>query len=404
MMAIYTTELTSTNAHLMPWRTILEVAKCWQTRGFRVLIISGGCEGGDVWIDGIRVLQARRPKDSEAAAKLCARLVQEGVERLFFPIAPGSLYARLSKVAQSCGIGLIWYYPGSWYTCLQIARAARVMSTRALLPYVFQAVFPKRFWLRRLKTMGDCPVIAMTSHTAKQLRAYGYPFDRVFAIPPGRAPVARSGEPSAECTEIGNRLAGSRYFLFFGPPNPIRGVDHLLDAFEGVSRTRDDCRLVCLFRDDGNVDSKAARERIAQMGFGDRLLAVWHSVGPSDLDLLLRQCFAVLKPFVIVPSEIPLAVIETAEYGKPVIGFRGDGTGEFIGRFGLLAKHGDSGDLAEAMRRLLDDSTLYEERCRAALSVYKTHPSWEQVAEQWLNVGAEKVVGDVQQPCPKGMA
>lgn len=392
-LAIYTTELTAANAHLMPWRTILEVAACWQTDGRRVLVISGGDEDGETVIHGVRVLHVRRPKNPESVERLCCRLVQEGVERLFFPVAPGSLSAGLASKAKRQGLDLVWYYPGAWYTPLQMVRALKVMSLRTLLPYIYQALFPKRFWLKRLKAAGSYPVIAMTTYTADQLRAYGYSADRVFTIPPGKAPVAQQGEVSAACIQIEQAVGNARFFLFFGPPNPIRGVYHILEAFACVSRTHPDVRLVFLFRGDNNVDSTAIREKITRMEFADRLIAHWQSVGPADLDRLLKRCYAVLKPFVIVPSEIPLAVIETAEYGKPVIGFQGDGTGEFIGRFGLLAKHCDSRDLADAMKSLLDDPVLYKERCCAALSVYEEHPNWKHVAEQWLNAGVKTVNG-----------
>lgn len=385
--AIYTTELMQANAHLMPWRTVLEVAAQWQAKACAVLILSGDRQSGDEVISGIRVAHVPRPKGAAESSRFCARLAAEGVGRLFFPIAPGSLYVRLVRQLGHARVALTWYYPGAWYTPGQVLRAATVMNRNALLPYALQALVPKRLWLRGLRALGARPVITMTPLTAGRLRAAGYPADRVLDIPPGRAPVARSGIPSEECAEIERAVSGSRFFLFFGPPNPIRGVYHLLEAFAQVSRTHRDARLVCLFRGDGNVDSTAVRERIAQLGFGDRLLAVWHSVGPADLDLLLKQCFAVLKPFVIVPSEIPLAVIETAEYGKPVVGFQGDGTGAFIAQFGVLAKHSDSGDLAGAMRRLLDDQTLYDERCQTARCVYAAHPGWEEVADRWARIG-----------------
>jgi glycosyltransferase involved in cell wall biosynthesis len=223
----------------------------------------------------------------------------------------------------------------------------------------------------------------MTRITAGRLRDAGYPADLVREVPPGRAPVARAGEPSEVARDIARAVAGRPFFLFFGPPNPIRGVLRLLDAFALLRQTHPESRLVCLFRSDGNVDERAVRAKLERLGFGERLIAHWRSVPPPDLDHLLKACFAVLKPFLIVPSEIPLAVLETAEYGKPVVGFAGDGTGELIARIGVAVKHGSSAALADAMRHLLDDTSFYESRCRAARDVYERHPDWTQVAAQW---------------------
>lgn len=122
-----------------------------------------------------------------------------------------------------------------------------------------------------------------------------------------------------------------------------------------------------------------------------RLIAVWESVNRRELDAFLEHCRAVLKPFLIVPSEIPLAVIETAGSGKPVIGFGPDGTGAFIDRFGLTARHGDIQGLADAMQRLMTDEALYRQKCQAARNVYEQHPTWREVAQKWLEASASQL-------------
>ena len=118
-----------------------------------------------------------------------------------------------------------------------------------------------------------------------------------------------------------------------------------------------------------------------------RLFCIWQSVPETDLDAFLGHCYAVLKPFLLVPSEIPLAVIEAAGYGKPVVSTGPDGTGLFAKQFGLMVPPSDASTLAEAMLRLLKDKNLYSEKCSAASRVYKNHPTWGEVAEKWLEVG-----------------
>ena len=126
---------------------------------------------------------------------------------------------------------------------------------------------------------------------------------------------------------------------------------------------------------------------IEEAGAGERIMACWASASPPELDWFLQHAFAVLKPFIIVPSEIPLAVIESAQYGKPVIGFRGDGTGRYIEEIGLAVPRMDVKALAQAMERLLSDQDVYRSRCAAASATYAGHPTWSEVAQQWLHVG-----------------
>jgi glycosyltransferase involved in cell wall biosynthesis len=435
----YTTQLKPSNAHLMPWRTILEVARIWQDAGNNVVVFtwSGAGEvGEETDIAGVKVVHVDRPKKGVPLERFCNTLSTHTNSShsvhsvIYFPIAPGSDYSLMAKRVESVGIEVVWYHPGAWYGKGQVLRALSVMPFRAVLPYIIQAFYPKRGWLKKL---GSRSLITMSPYTAKKILGYGYR-GRVISIYPGKgekniehrtSAYANTSSTFADTATVDKTADGSniehppspgelrrtgptlkderdsllgvgrsmlnveRYspcFLFFGPPNPIRGIFHILEAFKRVLISHPDCRLVCLFRGDANVDREIVKHRIEQLGVGEKLVAVWESVSPEELDVVLSNCYAVLKPFVLVPSEIPLAVIEAAEYGKPVIGFEGDGTGEYIERFGLVATHGSGRDLAQKMMLLLDDNAGYAACCQKALSIYEGHPSWAKVAADWLKL------------------
>ena len=388
-IAIYTTELIVKRRWRMPWRTVIELALNWRERGHETIIYSGDVTEGMTEIAGLPTFYVVRPKTPPAILRFVQLLVEHEVSRVYFPIAPGRLNRDLVCALAQNRIALIWYFPGSWYTVRQIFGALKVMPWRSLAPYIVQAVFPKRLWIKALRGNGDLPIVTMTPFTAQRLVACGYPKDRVFPILPGKSPVAREESPVSEnCQEIICHVRGKRFFVFFGPPCAIRGVIHMLRAFQRVTRHNADCHLVCLFRADENItdEHEAVRATIKELGLGCRLLTYWTSVTPSELDWYLKNAFAVLKPFVLVPSEIPLAVIETAEYGKPVVGFSGDGTGEYIARVGVAVSRFDAAKLAEAMIQLLDNADYYRDRCGAAKRVYDSHPVWRDVSQQWLRV------------------
>ena len=92
-------------------------------------------------------------------------------------------------------------------------------------------------------------------------------------------------------------------------------------------------------------------------------------------------------PFVLVPSEIPLTIIESMGWGKPIIATVPSGTGEFVQGFGAVAKIGDAHDLARIMVNLITDKMLYSAKSKAMLEKYRNHPSWREVALKWLEVG-----------------
>lgn len=393
-IAIYAHDLTKENQHLMPWRTVLEVLRELKDAGHGTLLLSGcndicEIEAAKKYGD-IEVVKVPKPFSSIHRTVVANLLKKRHIDTLYFPISFSRDYRSLLELEQQSSCHLVWYVPGGWFTPKQIIKAIRHIGIKPALPYLLQAFIPKRYFVRKLTSIGERAILTMSDYTAEQLRRSGYRAELVFPALPGKAPVKKVLEKPDTYPENADQLSGIKYFLFFGPPNPIRGVNQIIDAFSALACQRPEVKLVCLFRGDTNIDPSEIRQKIESASLGDRIMCLWSSVNGADLDLFLQNCFAVLKPFLIVPSEIPLAVIETAGYGKPVIGTGPDGTGAYIDKFGLTVPHADSGALSNAMLKLLEDPELYELKCRQAKVLYARHPDWCNVAKIWLRAGEEK--------------
>ncbi len=386
-IAIYTNDLNEHNIHLMPWRTVLEVSTHIIRLGQSAIVLSGSKKRNEPnWLNkGIQIKAVQKSLNRVGLDKLAAICRDEGVEVLYWPLdwrKPRTDVLQLENV----GLRVIWYVPGAYYRLIPVLKVAPYLGLKAVLPYLAQAVMPKRYYVRRLTKNGVRPLIMMSDYSRAMTIRAGYPEKAVFSIPPGKAPLVSSDDKSSVFEETKEKIDGRPYFLFFGPPQAIRGVEQILKAFKRVSSKNADVCLVCLFREDRGLDAESLRVRIQGMKFGKQLISVWESVSKTDLDLFLRNCYAVLKPFLLVPSEIPLAVIEAAGYGKPVISTGPDGTGCFAEQFGLMVPPANYRALAEAMLILLNDRQLYEKKCAAGARVYADHPTWENVAEQWLRI------------------
>lgn len=378
----------------MPWRIFLEVAKYASMSGHRIVIYSGDGVLTPCEIAGQRVVYIDKPKTRETIFAFVNSLSEEGIQCVFLPIVPGRIYRQLVQRLVEARIDVVWYFGGAWYNLWQIVKAATIIPVSQLLPYLFQALMPKSVWVWVLTRSNLFPIIAMTPFTAEKLVESGYPRSSVQSIYPGKEDLVGTcaGACCPDCQPYGMdgaRLSGRRYFLFFGPPAAIRGIYCIFDAFRLISVRYPDVALVCLFRGDTNTAGNRERvlRAIEEVGTGERIMACWESLSTVELVWFLKNAFAVLKPFIIVPSEIPLAVIEAAQYGKPVIGFSGDGTGRYIEEVGLAVPHMDVKSLAKAMENLLVDQDLYRSRCEAASATYVGHPAWPEVAQQWLHVG-----------------
>ena len=325
----------------------------------------------------------RKPKSDHDLTLLCDVCREEEAGVVYWPL--DWRRARTDVLAlEQVGVRVVWYIPGAWYNLRQVAGAARFVGPKVTLPYLAQALAPKDRFVRALLAQGTRPLITMTDYTREKLIECGYPGDAVVAIPPGKEVLPAADDSSSLFNQRRETLKSNPYFLFFGPPQAIRGVGRILSAFDDVARRHASVRLVCLFRADPGLDTAIWKDRIDRMGCRDRVISIWDSISRADIGAFLSHCHAVLKPFLLVPSEIPLAVIESAGHGKPVISTGPSGTGLFAQQFGLMVPPGNVQALAGAMMRLLTDQELYADRCRAAVRVYENHPTWDVVAARWL--------------------
>ena len=267
------------------------------------------------------------------------------------------------------------------------------MGLRASLPYMLELFYEKIRDARFFHRHGIKQAVTMSQLHKSMLCRAGWSADRVTYIPPGKdgeednAGVPAPGLPAEFIEWLGER----NYILFMGPPAAIRGVFELLEAFELAAARQENLVLVCLLRDDAELDAEKIKSTLATMRYRERVYVVWQSVERAVLHAYLKGCRSVFLPFILVPSEIPLAIIETMACGKPVVTTGPSGTGEFVRQCGAVTELGDGGALADEMIRLVTDESYYQALCDASSAAYREHPTWGEVAERWLQVARQAV-------------
>jgi glycosyltransferase involved in cell wall biosynthesis len=395
-IALYTNDLTQENQRLMPWRMVLEIGRAACEAGHQARVLAGQrCPTGSHWeYDGCPVEVVAKPYLKGEADDLQQVIGREGFDVLFWPVAWCDA-RRQRELRGRVSIPIVWYVPGACYRFGQAVRAAGSLDVKSALLFLLQSVYPKRHLLAQLRGFRTDHIIAVSEFTRSAICRAGWPAEKASAILPGKpaVPFRRNGEEPAVFDAVQRKLACRPFYLFLGPPTGIRGTGQLLRAFDLVARRRSDICLVCLFRSDPGADVAAVRRRIESERYAKRIICVWESVGKLDLEAFLEACHAVVLPFLLVPSEIPLAVIEAAGHHKPVITTGPGGTADFACPFGLAVPPANSRALAAAMLQLLDDRQLYAGKCDAARRVYAAHPTWEEVAQSWLAVADQALNG-----------
>jgi glycosyltransferase involved in cell wall biosynthesis len=316
---------------------------------------------------------------------LDAALGSQPVKTVFLPVSwSGNMLMR--RLLDGIGTIRIGYLPGSTFEFRHLVRVVGKMPFRNLLPYLAQSLYPQRFFARSLAELKLQALITNSDYSTRRLAiATGIP---VITIPPGRDPIEAFPSDGNEPEVL---LAPAKYFLFMGPPLSIRGTYVLLDAYSRIAAETDIPPLLCLFRSDAHLDMETLRARIEQRWAHDKIHFVWTSLPPQLLQKQIQMAAAVIMPFLIVPSEIPLAVYEAAGMGKTVITTGPHGTGDFVSSFGECVHPGDVGALADAMRkvalRLASREDYDNSRARAA---FREVNDWQTVADRW-GVLAEQI-------------
>jgi glycosyltransferase involved in cell wall biosynthesis len=169
-----------------------------------------------------------------------------------------------------------------------------------------------------------------------------------------------------------------------GPPKAIRGIHVLLKAFDLAAAQMENVTLVCLIRG-GAEDELAAMERILKsLQQKGRVLAIKESLNRADIAAFTSACHAVVLPFLVVPSEIPLTVLEVLALGKPILVSKTGGTSEYVGDAGMVFPAGNAKALKNALIKTCNDREFYSRMCLAAKDKGKRQPTWQGVAEEFL--------------------
>ena len=372
-------------AHLMPWRIIDEVAGRLRAASFNVIVVSLAHSPEDGKNAGTPddVVQLNKGRD-RLADELCRIVASHEIDAMFWPLAWREPGWRI-EILRPLRIAKIGYLPGGVFGLRSCIYALRKLGAMATAPYLVDSIVPKRRLSKLASRAGVTDLITFSELTATVAQAAGWKPDRVHCILPGKDSHAND-ENGGTRNSNHHELDGEPFFLFMGPPSGIRGIYELLEAFEIAASRNSAVRLVCLFRPDDELDSEKIKRVIQKSDYRARIHTEWRSLERATLNSYIRSSTALVLPFVLVPSEIPLAIIEALAWSKPVITTSPGGTGHFVRRFGFAPPVGDTRSMADAMLLLTENANVYAQKERQAQQVFAELRDWSDMANAWIDV------------------
>lgn len=364
-IALFTSGFTAAQLRLQPWLTLLEVGTRLQAAGHEVCVATDAAPSPGLPLP-THTFRTLAGTESRAIA---AWLRDFAPDRTVVSVSPFSLatagwHAALDPARS-------WaFLPYALYTRSEIARAWPHLLTADRWGFGRNLVVPPSVWRTRLARRFR-GVLCQSQRTVDRLG----PAVRGEYIPAGVELDRWCPDPSP-----GPDADPHIPFVFMGSPKAIRGFDVLLDA---MRRLPAEVRLRLLARGLDGTDAASLRDRLAAAGLAAQVAIVGGWLPQEALVAEIRRARAVVLPFVLVPSELPVSVPQTIACGTPVIVTDIDGLPGAAGTAGLVVPAGDAAALATAMDALCRDPAR-RRTLRAACTFERERLlDWDAAALQW---------------------
>ena len=245
----------------------------------------------------------------------------------------------------------------------------------------FQNIYLR--WSTRHNARGATRVLADSQATRRDLmRYYGISADKIVVVYPGRdqhlAPVTDPDVLAATRHRYG---ISERYLFYVGTLQPRKNLVRLVRAFAGSLAAEYPALQLVLAGKVGWL-SAGILEEVRKAGLADRLLLTGYVPG-SDLPALMSGAVAFVFPSLYEGFGMP--VLEAMACGTPVVCSNVSSLPEVAGEAALLVDPLDTGALAEALIRIVDDAELRSELVARGLEHVRSF-SWRRCAQETLQV------------------
>ncbi|MCD8237558.1 MAG: glycosyltransferase [Prevotellaceae bacterium] len=375
-VALHTVDLFPGRERLMPFRTILEVAKVMVANGWEADILNSSVSEADAkdfeW-QGIRIVQCPRNfrelsewvNDRHYDVFFFAATIREGLKDL-----SGLGLMNCRKIAYiPSGITPKW---NALWMMRQYGMYAKA--------WVLEALAPKTLLAKKLKKVGFSDIIGLTEYTSQSVgKAL-----RTHTIYPGKDDFEKIQSDNTYLQKHG--LQGKKFYLFTGGPAPSRGGVELLQAFDRFTDNTDDALLVFLVRQDVGGEYNRLTHGLEELKNRNKVMVLKDRLSVAQLKAYFEAAYAVVLPFLCIPAEIPLTYYEVLSCGTPVVSFANAGTTAYLHQGLKLAGKVGVGNLSHALIDLWANKNERDVLAVKALGIMEKHLTWEEVGKEWMKI------------------
>lgn len=377
-VALHTVDLFPGRERLMPFRTILEVARVMNAHGWEADVLNSSVsahDGRDYSWEGVQVRQCPRN-----FAELSLWVNERDYDAFFFaaPIREGLRNLSSFKEMKCRKIAYVPSGITPKWNALQFFRYYGMMAKAWLL----EAFTPKTLLPKKLAKAEFTDIIGLTDYTSNALGST-LPTHTIY---PGKDNFENI--KSDKSILDAEHLNGEKFYLFTGAPGPVRGSGLLLKSIDKVCDGLEEPlpRFVFLVRNDVRAQYEQFNKALDGIKHKDCVRVIRKSLNVAQLKAFMEEAYAVVLPFICIPAEIPITYYEVMSCGTPVVSFANGGTTDYLQGGLKLAGSVSVKNLANALTTLWFNSYERKTLSERAKEIMSNHPTWDEVGRQWMNL------------------
>jgi phosphatidyl-myo-inositol dimannoside synthase len=379
------------NLNLMPWRYIHDLTDGLKRSGHHVSVLSINADSHNVeeMIEGIKVYHIK-----------ASDLFKNGIEKLMsadcIVWSSSPLTAFYNRKLRSIRKPFILLYTGPFYSIRDVLRAhINGVPWKQLATHYKNALISLRYTAHLINADFIKSVVVLSRRNHDILGEMILERQKIKVIPPGFIFKSTENMQISRETQRGSLSLPPRdkIIIYLGSLYEIRGINILLKAFSRIRNMHENVSLLILARSESEHEVETLAKQVEQLGIAQKTVI---KSGYLDNDTVQRYLSAsdiAVLPFVLVPSDMPVAALEAMALGKPVITTDIDGMKEMVQDRGILVKPGSVAELSQAIQRLIQDDHLYSTASSNCLEYMARYPSRDEVSKQFIALFEDQRIG-----------
>lgn len=375
-VGLNTVDLFPGRERLMPFRTIIEIAKVMKAQGIKADILNShvsSAKNSDYIYHGVNIRQCPRELH-----ELSRWVNYNEYDVFFFPatfreglkVLSGLRLMKCKKIA----------YVPSGVTPFKNAFWLMRLYGMYGKQWMLEAITPKALVAKKLAKAGFTDIIGLTNYTTRQC---GNAL-KTHTIYAGKDDFENIAIDTSIIEK--HKLQTEKFYLFTGAPEQVRGGLVLLEAIDKVVRVNPNIKVVFLLRNDVGTQYSDFFRKYKSMQNKGNVFILKETLNAMQLKAFMYAAYAVVLPFICIPAEIPLTYYEVMSIGTPIVSFPNAGSTIYLEKGIMLAKDNSIGGLSEALSTLWNNISLRNKLSQGSISIMEKHPTWQQVGEQWISL------------------